>query len=107
MNLGYVTHRKLKHRLHNGAEGTYVMGEVRVHDNHKISGAKLQTVDVGGPATVGRHDCDVQKPEYTYPSPSLPARGFSSYNCNSVCVSDGQTSMHIQSYHPRILEQAV
>lgn len=26
------------------------MGKVRVHDYYKISGAKLQTVDVGSPA---------------------------------------------------------
>jgi hypothetical protein len=57
------------------------MGEVCIHDNHKISGAKLQTVDVGGPADVSWHD-DSSQSECAYPSPSLPARGFNTFNDN-------------------------
>jgi hypothetical protein len=51
MNLGLIPHRKPECYVYGVAENTYVVGEVCVHDYHKISGAKLQAVDVGGPAT--------------------------------------------------------
>jgi len=75
------------------------MREVCIHDYHEISGAKLQTVDVGGPATMCWDNGKIRKPEHPYPRPSLPARGFNT--CTSGWSVDAM-GKHKSTYDPII-----
>ena len=74
--------QKLERCAHSDTKNTYVMREVCVHDYHKISGTKLQAMDVGGPATVSWNNQKIRGFECAYPRPSLPARGF------NICASN-------------------
>lgn len=79
INLGCSS---VSHVSYATSKRAYMMRKVRVHNDHKISGAKVQAVDISSAIRSISTDRVAKSPN-TYPNPSFPARGLSIYDVSA------------------------